>query len=138
MTEKGRNAKLYNRVIGWADMPETEMRKGVRRRVYSTDEVMVAHHTLDVGMDLNPHSHADFDQLVYIAEGRCNYYVEGVPHEMTAGTFLLVPSGAEHYIEPLEEPCVNIDIFVPPRADFAKSLTYLDDLDDLDDLDERA
>ncbi len=28
MTENGRNAKLYNRVVGWADMPETEMRKG--------------------------------------------------------------------------------------------------------------
>ena len=128
MTDNGRNAKLYNRVIGWADMPETEMRKGVRRRVYSTDEVMLAHHTLDVGMDLNPHKHDDFDQLVYIASGRCNYYVDGEPHEMTAGTFLLVPKGAEHYIEPLEEPCVNIDIFVPPRADFAASLTYLDDL----------
>ncbi|MFI0354452.1 cupin domain-containing protein [Actinomadura sp. 9N407] len=117
-----RNGKLYSKVIGWADLPETEVRPGVRRRVYSTDEVMVAHHRLDVGMDLNPHSHKDFDQLVYIAEGRCNYYVDGVAHEMTAGTFLLVPSGSEHYIEPLEEPCVNIDIFVPPRADLAPPL----------------
>ncbi|GAA4087158.1 cupin domain-containing protein [Actinomadura miaoliensis] len=123
MTE--RNPRLYGRVINWDDIPETELRRGVRRRVYSTDEVMLAHHRLSVGMDLNPHSHDDFDQLVYIAEGRCNYYVDGVPHEMTAGSFLLVPRGAEHYVEPLEEPCVNIDIFVPPRADFAASLTYL-------------
>jgi quercetin dioxygenase-like cupin family protein len=128
MTEAGRNAQLYNQVIAWDDIPETEVRKGVRRRVYSTDEVMLAYHRLDVGMDLNPHTHEDFDQLVYIAEGRCNYYINGVAHEMTAGTFLLVPRGAEHYIEPLEDPCVNIDIFVPPRADFSSSLARLNDL----------
>lgn len=117
MTTTGRNAGLYGRAVNWADLPETEVRRGVRRRVFATEEIMLAHHSLDVGMDLNPHRHEDFDQLVYIAEGRCDYYVDGTPHRLVAGSFLLVPRGAEHYVEPLEEPCVNIDIFVPPRAD---------------------
>ncbi|MFF5261933.1 cupin domain-containing protein [Actinomadura viridis] len=128
-----RNPKLYGRVIGWDDIPETRLRAGVRRKVYATDEVMIAHHRLAVGMDLNPHSHEDFDQLVLITEGRCNYYVDGVANPMGPGDMLLVPRGAEHYIEPLEEPCVNIDIFVPPRADFAPSLAYLDDLGEPDE-----
>lgn len=129
MTATGRNAKLYRRAVNWADIPQSELRRGVRRRVYSTDEVMIAHHQLEVGMDLNPHTHEDFDQLVYIESGRCDYYVDGVAHELVAGSFLLVPRGAVHYVVPLEEPCVNIDIFVPPRADFASSLSYLDELD---------
>jgi quercetin dioxygenase-like cupin family protein len=69
-------------------------------------------------MDLNPHHHDDFDQLVLILGGRCKYYVDGVPHEMGPGSMLLVPRGAEHYIEPTEGPCINVDVFTPPRADF--------------------
>jgi quercetin dioxygenase-like cupin family protein len=122
----GRNAKLYGRVVNWADIPQKQLRPGLRRRVYATDEMLVAHHELDVGMTLNPHTHEDFDQLVYIASGRCNYYVDGTPHDLTAGSFLLVPRGSEHYVEPTEEPCVNIDVFVPPRADMLSEVDYLD------------
>lgn len=119
------NPALFGRVVNWDDIPQQQLRPGVRRRVYSTDQVMLAHHELDLGMDLNPHSHEDFDQLVYIASGRCNYFVEGVPHDLTAGSFLLVPRGAEHYVQPTEAPCVNIDIFTPPRADFAPGLDWV-------------
>jgi hypothetical protein len=44
---------------------------------------------------------------------------------MAAGSFLLVPRGAEHYVEPTEAPCVNIDVFVPPRADMINALDWL-------------
>lgn len=123
----GYDPKLFGVVVNWDDIPSTQIRPGVRRKVYSTDQVMLAHHELEVGMDLNPHSHDDFDQLVYIAAGRCNYYVDGQPNDMTAGSFLLVPRGSEHYVEPTEGPCINIDIFSPPRADFADALGWLAD-----------
>ena len=112
-----RNAALFSTVVNWDELPLTQVRPGVRRRVYATDEMMICHHELDVGMTLNPHRHEDFDQLVHIAQGRANYYVDGVAHDMRAGSFLLVPRGSEHYVEPTEAPCVNIDFFVPPRAD---------------------
>lgn len=113
----GRNEALFGQVVNWDEIPQREIRPGVRRRVYATDEVMLAHHELAVGMALNPHTHEDFDQLVYIASGRCNYYLDGTAHDMREGSFLLVPRGTEHYVEPVADPCVNIDIFVPPRAD---------------------
>ncbi|MEU1752961.1 cupin domain-containing protein [Micromonospora matsumotoense] len=112
------NAQLYGISVNWDDIPATEVRPGVRRKVYATDEVLFAWHELAVGMDLNPHHHDDFDQLVLILGGRCNYYVDGVPHPMGPGSLLLVPRGAEHYIEPTEGPCINVDVFAPPRADF--------------------
>lgn len=113
----GRNAALFATAVNWDEIPQQTIRPGVRRRIYATDEVMLAHHELDIGMQLNPHTHQELDQLVYIASGRCNYYIDGTPHALRAGSFLLVPRGAEHYVEPTEAPCVNIDIFVPPRAD---------------------
>ena len=119
------NPALFGRAVNWDDIPTLALRPGVRRKVYSTDQVMLAHHELDLGMDLNPHRHDDFDQLVYIASGRCNYYIAGVAHDLRAGSFLLVPRGAEHYVQPTEAPCVNIDIFTPPRADFADGLDWV-------------
>jgi quercetin dioxygenase-like cupin family protein len=113
-----RNPGLFGLVVNWDDIPTRDVRPGVRQKVYSTDQVMLAWHELAVGMDLNPHAHADFDQLVYIESGRCNYFVDGVGHEMGPGAFMLVPRGSEHYAEPTEGPCVNIDIFCPPRPDF--------------------
>jgi len=115
------NELLYRTAVNWDDIPAIEVRPGVRRKVYSTDQVMLAWHELAVGMTLNPHSHEDFDQLVLILAGRCRYYVDGVPHEMSAGSMLLVPAGSPHYIEPTEGPCVNVDVFSPPRLDFLGS-----------------
>lgn len=118
--------QLYRRVFRWNDLPEEEVRPGVRRRSYSTDNCMLVMNALDPDMQLNPHVHEDFDQLVYIVDGRCNYYVDGEPHEMTAGSMMLVPAKSPHYIEPLGGPCLNLDIFTPPRADLMHLLSYLD------------
>jgi quercetin dioxygenase-like cupin family protein len=121
------SAALAGVVVNWDDVPEDVIRPGVRRRVYSTDEVMLCWHSLSVGMDLRPHSHDDFDQLALILEGEANYYISGVAHRMGPGSMLLVPKGAEHYIEPLTEPCINLDVFAPPRADYAELATRLID-----------
>ena len=99
----------------------------MRRLIDSTDEVMLCWHSLSVGMDLRPHSHEDFDQLALILEGEANYYIDGVARRMGPGSMLLVPKGAEHYIEPLTEPCINLDVFAPPRADYADLATRIVD-----------
>lgn len=122
MTEQARNPLLYGLAVNWDELPEVTVRPGVHRKLYSTDEVMIAWHRLEAGMDLNPHSHEDFDQLVYIAEGTCDYHVAGTPHRMTAGSLLLVPRGSSHHIVPIGGDCINIDIFCPPRADFLAEL----------------
>jgi quercetin dioxygenase-like cupin family protein len=128
-----RNEKLYRRVITWEEIPEEYVRPGVRRRGYATDEVMLMWNVVEEGMQLKPHAHEDFDQLVCIFEGSCNYYVDGVAHEMGPGSMMLVPAGSEHYIEPRESPCANLDIFVPPRADYADSLEWIKRLTDARD-----
>lgn len=122
-----RNEKLYGKVFRWDDLPDEAVRPGVRRKAYATDECMMVLNTLQPGMQLKPHSHQDFDQLVYIIDGHCNYFVGGQPHEMFGGSMLLVQAGVEHYIEPIDGPCLNLDIFTPPRADYAHLLSYLNE-----------
>lgn len=127
-----RNEKLYHRVINWDDVPEEQVRRGVFRRVYASDEVMLSWNRVEKGMELKPHAHEDFDQLVCIHAGRCYYHVDGVAHQMQAGDMLLVPARAEHYIEPLDESVINLDIFTPPRGDYEPSLDYVDALPSAD------
>lgn len=125
----GRNRHLYGRVFQWRDLPREEVRPGVRRSSYATEEVMLVMNWLSPRMELGPHTHEDFDQLAYVLEGRANYYVGGVPHKMGPGSLLLVPAGKEHYIEPIgdeDDTVLNLDIFIPPRMDLLHLLSYLE------------
>lgn len=128
----GRNENLYGRVLNWDELPEEVVRPGVRRRSYATDEVMLVMNWLSPEMELNPHKHDDFDQLAIVVQGRANYYIDDEPHEMTAGSMLLVPAGSMHYIEPIEGAegeVANLDIFVPPRSDLVHLVDYVGGLD---------
>lgn len=121
----GRNDSLYGRVFSWDSMPKEEVRKGVRRCAFSTVDCMLVMNYIDPEMTPNPHVHDDFDQLVYISSGRARYHVSGTSYELGPGSMLVVPAGAEHYIEPLGGAVENLDVFTPPRADFAHLLSYL-------------
>jgi quercetin dioxygenase-like cupin family protein len=125
-----RSERLYRRVVRWEEIPEEEVRPGIVRRAYATDEVMLTMNVASQGMELNPHAHSDFDQLVCITEGRCRYHVDGVAHEMGPGSMMLVPAGADHFIEPISPSCVNLDVFVPPRGDYADALQWIETLGD--------
>jgi quercetin dioxygenase-like cupin family protein len=120
-----RNERLYRRVVRWGEIPEEEVRPGVHRRAYATDDVMLTMNVVVEGMELKPHAHADFDQLVYIAEGSCRYHVDGVPHDMGPGSMMLIPAGSMHFIEPVTPSCSNLDVFVPPRDDYRDALAWI-------------
>lgn len=127
----GRSTHLYRRPLNWADLPEEEVRQGVRRRAYATDDVMLVMNWVSPGLELNPHKHDDFDQLAVVLNGRAHYYIDDVAYEMSPGSMLLVPAGAQHYIRPFDEErdeVANLDIFVPPRADISHLVDYVHQL----------
>ena len=67
--------------------------------------------------DVGPHSH-DYEQIVFIPEGECVFWVDGVPYELDQGCFCVVPPGAVHYLEAKSNMyCVDFDIFYPKRDD---------------------
>lgn len=43
-----------------------------------------------------PHTH-DYYEFYFFLEGNVDIYVEGKPHHIKAGDFLLIPPGVEHY-----------------------------------------
>ncbi|MDO9396359.1 MAG: cupin domain-containing protein [Herbiconiux sp.] len=122
------NDKLFSRVVSFDDIPEEEARRGITRKAYASDEVMIVWNTVEQGLEVRPHSHDDFDQLVFILEGEADYHVAGVAHRMRPRDLMLVPRGAEHFIEVTSGPCINIDIFVPPREDYAHLTRWVEQL----------
>lgn len=76
--------------------------------------------------DTGPHKH-DYEQIVFIAQGECDFYVDGVPYEMDAGCFMVIPPNAEHYLQAKGNMfCVDIDFFVPKRPDRTESIRVSD------------
>jgi quercetin dioxygenase-like cupin family protein len=109
----------------WDEIPDEPVRPGVRRRAFGNDQAMLVMNHCEPGMTVRPHSH-DFPQIAMIVAGRAIYHVDGEPNQVGPGSLLLIPAGAEHYIEPIgDETVQNIDVFAPARADYLHLLEWM-------------
>lgn len=104
--------------MNWRDLPESEVREGVSRRVFSGKNIMLSFVAAKPGMEPNPHSHAH-DQIIFLLEGEMELWVDNEKHVMRAGEVVHVPPGTEHFSNVLTEDGVLIlDVFSPIREDF--------------------
>ena len=122
-TEQKSSGKAYN----WENIPSEVVRAVISRKGFKWKDMMMVMNEYHPGMKLNPHSHT-FEQMAYIVSGRAIYHVGDVGHEVGAGSFLVIPAGVVHYIEPLgTEPVMNLDFFLPAREDYMHLVKYLDE-----------
>jgi quercetin dioxygenase-like cupin family protein len=113
------------RSIAWDEIPDEEVRSGVRRRGFGTQDCLLVMNECKPGMDVRPHVH-EFDQIAMIVAGRAVYRVGEVANQMESGSIVLIPAGVEHSIEPVGDEVVkNIDVFTPCRADLAHLLGWM-------------
>lgn len=73
------------------------------------------------GHPIHPHSH-EYEQIAMILQGEADFYCDGVKYRMTAGSYLVIPPNAEHYIHVHDSsvPVMNFDVFIPRRDEYAK------------------
>ncbi len=71
------------------------------------------------GHPVGPHTH-DYEQIAIILQGVCDFYCNGVKHRLTAGSYLVIPPHAEHYIHVHDScvPVMNLDVFIPRRDEY--------------------
>jgi quercetin dioxygenase-like cupin family protein len=92
-----------------------------------TDEVMLVMNTIDPVMEPAPHSHT-FCQIACIVAGRARYTVGPETYDVGPGSVLVIPAGVVHHIEPTgDDPVLNLDVFAPPRADYAHLVEWMSD-----------
>jgi quercetin dioxygenase-like cupin family protein len=113
------------KAVRWEEIPDEDVRPGVRRRAIGTSDVLLVMNECRPGMEVRPHSH-DFDQLALIISGEAIYHVGDDHNEVGPGSVMLVPAGVEHYIEPTgSEPVLNLDVFAPAREDYLHLLEWM-------------
>ena len=116
----------------WNDLPFQENRPGVKRKVFAmeSENMTGSVNELHYGHSKWPHSHPH-EQISFILQGECDFYIDEVPHRMTAGAWIVVPPNAEHYSICLSQdvPVLNVDVFSPQRTEYAASYKeYLESL----------
>ena len=90
---------------------------GTTRRILAwNDRLMSVEVGFETGAVGAAHTHPH-TQLSYVLAGRFRYTVEGNSVEMKAGDSIVVPGGAVHGTECLEQGTL-LDVFTPAREDF--------------------
>jgi mannose-6-phosphate isomerase-like protein (cupin superfamily) len=89
------------------------------RPVFVTSRLNVTQVRIHPGETVPKHTHADEDQVYYVASGTGFVVLDGVRTEVAAGGSVLIPLGTEHEItntgsEPLDY--VFFVVFVPAHA----------------------
>ena len=108
----------------WFDMPWKPIRAGLSQVVFAmeADGVSLAIAKIENGHEVKPHSHPN-EQIALCLAGACDYYVDGVPHKMVNGSWVVVPPNVEHYVHVYEthEPCLQLDVFSPNRPEYTEA-----------------
>lgn len=68
------------------------------------------------GMPIGNHTHPH-EQVAIVIQGEMDFYVDGIPYRMTAGSWINVPPHYEHYthVYRTKVPMMEIEVFTPYR-----------------------
>lgn len=107
----------------WYESPWRPIRRGIDQVTFgmAADSVTCTIGTIENNAELRPHAHPN-EQIALCLDGKCDYYVEGVPHKMVKGSWLVIPPNVEHYAHVYESdvPCLQMDIFAPARPEYVQ------------------
>jgi mannose-6-phosphate isomerase-like protein (cupin superfamily) len=89
------------------------------RPVFETNRLNVTHVRIHPGETVPTHTHADEDQVYYVASGTGFVILDGARTDVSAGSSVLIPLGTEHEItntgsEPLDY--LFFVVFIPAHA----------------------
>lgn len=102
----------------WQDVELEKLTPLFERQIVVGEQIMLARIVLRKGFVVPLHHHEN-EQLSYILEGALKFWIDGRELVVGAGEVLCIPPNVPHKAEALEDT-VDLDIFVPPRADWMK------------------
>lgn len=108
----------------WFDGPWQNLRPGVNQIVFGMDaeHLCCTIGRVENGNEICPHSHPN-EQIAMVLEGECDYYVDGTPYHLAAGSWITVPPNAVHYIHVYNSkvPCLQLNVYAPDRKEYKES-----------------
>jgi quercetin dioxygenase-like cupin family protein len=104
--------------IDMDDWEWVQIMPGVRAKTPHEDKIMLSYVEFESGADVPDHSHPH-EQACRILEGELEFVIDGERKLCRAGDMLIVPGGVPHSARAPNGPAVALDIFNPPREDYA-------------------
>ena len=92
---------------------------GVVARALHTDRVTVSIVELDANTVIPEHSHEN-EQVGVLLSGSLTFRVAGETRELALGAAWSIPANAPHDIATGPDGAVVIEVFAPPRVDWAR------------------
>ena len=98
------------------EIKSKEVFPGFTGKFIHTELTTHAFWEIAAGGTLPVHHHVH-EQIVHVLEGEFELVLDGVPHRLTPGIVLAIPSHAPHSGRAIT-PCRILDIFSPKREDY--------------------
>jgi len=106
--------KLYD----WNLIEEEQMNPLVGRKVIHVRNMTLARIRLQKYAVVPVHRHTN-EQITVLEKGKLRFVIEGEEKTLKSGEMLLIPPGAAHSVEALEDS-VALDLFSPVREDWIR------------------
>ena len=99
-----------------ASIPSKEIMPGYHGKLVHTENMTLAHWTVEEGAEVPVHSHMN-EQVMQIIEGHFEFTLDGVTKTYTPGMLVVIPAHATHGGKALT-PCKLLDVFSPTREEY--------------------
>ena len=103
-------------LMRWDELAQEKVTEMVSRRVISAGRQTMAQVWFKRGALVARHAH-DSEQVTYVLDGALRWTVDGEDLVVRAGEVVVIPSGAPHQVEALDDALV-ISTYSPARTDW--------------------
>lgn len=117
-TEPGGVPAGPGRFVDIGEIEPVEVVPGLAFRPVIGDDLLVNHVTYEPHSVAPLHVHKE-EQHIMVLSGVLHVTIDGDTRTMRAGDYCVIPAWVPHGAATIDEPCVEIDIFTPPRATIA-------------------
>ena len=113
------------RFVKWDDLDPLEMLPGLRFQPVLGEKLMVNFVQLDPHTKAPVHWH-DEEQISIVLEGEFEFEVAGEKQTIRKGQAVVIPPNVPHGARTYDNPCLEIDVFYPPRKGLLEAMGMTD------------
>jgi quercetin dioxygenase-like cupin family protein len=107
--------------VQWDALEPLELVPGLRFQPVLGDNVMVNFVHFEPHTEAPLHWH-DEEQIVFVVEGEFEFEVAGEKRLLKRGEALVIPPNVPHAARTFDQPCLEVDVFHPPRRGLLDAL----------------
>lgn len=110
------------RYVELDEIERVQFVEGLTFRPVLGERTMVNWVHFEPGTEAPRHAHEE-EQITFVVEGEFEFDLDGDVRTMRPGMVAVIPPGVPHGARTTDGPCLEIDVFVPPRKVLLEKIT---------------